>query len=116
MSQDNPNPLMFYPLLMKVEEVLGSPSAHSALCANIGLKYFEKLRKDIIDSFEVGEFTTFTGNFGSEVELGDISDAVRLTTFSRYPRSTPMEKLIPRDERLAWCTEIIQRMDNIVTE
>ncbi len=116
MSKDNPNPIMFYPLVMRMEAVLGSPSANSVLCSNIGLKDFEKIRKNIIDSFEVGEFDMFTGDFGSEVELGDISDAVRLTTFSRYPSSTSMEKLIPRDERFAWCAEIIQRMDNAVTE
>ncbi len=112
MFKDNPNPLLFYPLVAKMEEILGSPTANAVLCSNINRKDFEKIRTDVIGSFEVGEFDKFTGDFGSEVELGDISDAVRITTFSRYPQSTPMDKPISHNERLEWCTEIILRMDN----
>lgn len=111
MTNNNPNPLLFYPLIETMEKILGTPTATGVLCSNINQHDFIKLRTDIISAFEVGELPAFSGDFSSEVELGDVSDAVRMTTFSRYPQSTPMEKPISREERKEWCLQILKTMD-----
>jgi hypothetical protein len=47
------------------------------------------------------------------VEFGDISDAIRETTFSLYPVDADVDLLrnIEQDERKIWCEKIVERMD-----
>ena len=102
---------IFYPMVESLELILGSTSDLIELIKPIDRATFLQLRAQIIDLFNVEINSEFTGEFGEEVEFGDVSDAVRETTFSLYPQSTDMLKPISYDERLIWCKQIIEKMD-----
>jgi hypothetical protein len=110
----NKNSLEFYPLVQKLELVLGSPTETMELIRLIDKQEFIQLRDSIISAFGIDFERKFTGKFGIEVEYGDVSDAVRSTTFSLYPQSTEMNKLISPDERKIWCSQIINSLDELV--
>ncbi|MEZ9699808.1 hypothetical protein AB4455_10545 [Vibrio sp. 10N.261.46.E12] len=54
----------------------------------------------------------FEGSFGTVVEIGDVSDAFRVTTMGKYPQSTPMDMQIGLEDRKKWCASILENMDN----
>jgi hypothetical protein len=104
--------LEFYPLVDKLESVINHQENVLELISLINKEEFLSLRDSIISTFQVDIDSPFTGNFGSEVELGDVSDAMRSVTFSLYPQSTPMDKPIDHAERLNWCRKILESMDS----
>lgn len=109
---DNIKPMKFYPLVMELENVLGSTVDIMELISLINREQFNELRERIVSTFQVGDIEPYSGEIGDQVEFGDISDAVRATTFSLYPQSTPSEKLIGREERHEWCNKILSAMDS----
>ncbi|EGQ8484974.1 hypothetical protein GTP29_17980 [Vibrio parahaemolyticus] len=112
MSKLQPKPLRFFGLVEEMEVVIGYVSDVMELIELIDVNEYLSLRKQIIDVFQIGELSSFdSSKFGSNVEFGDISDAVRLTTFSIYPQSTPMNKPISVEERKLWCEKIMNNMD-----
>ncbi len=108
--------LPFYDLVSAMEEAIGFVEDVFDLIALIDKKGYLELRGKIIDVFQVGELSAFDDRaFGEEVEFGDISDAIRLTTFGRYPQETPMDKPISLEERKEWCNSILTNMDAAAT-
>ncbi len=117
MSNQNTGSLPFFGLVQSMEEAIGYVTNVHDLIALIDSKQYLIVRAKIIDTFKIGELPEFdVNNFGSYVEFGDISDAIRNTTFSRYPQSTPMHKPISLEERKEWCGEIIKNMDAAASE
>ena len=110
----NKGNLEFYPLVQKLELILGTPTEAMELIRLIDKKEFIQLRECIISAFEIDFKKPFTGKFGTEVEYCDVSDAVRGTTFSLYPQSTEMDKPISPNEREMWCSKIIDSLDEFV--
>lgn len=104
--------LGFFNLVMELEEVLEYKSDPIALLGLLDKDNFVYLRSMIIQTFQVGDMDEFEGSFGTEVEIGDVSDAVRDTTMGMYPQSTPMEQQIGLEERKKWCASILENMDN----
>jgi hypothetical protein len=110
-NTNNSNPLAFYPSVIEFEKILGHITHPLDLIELISIDQFNDLRGRIIQVFQIGDVDSYTGEFGEEVEFGDVSDAVRDVTFSTYPQTTPMDKLITHDERREWCTNILAAMD-----
>ncbi|HAQ49286.1 MAG TPA: hypothetical protein DCR37_09615 [Glaciecola sp.] len=104
--------LEFYPLVVKLESVINHQENELELIALIDKKEFLSLRNAIISTFQIELDVPFNGNFGSEVEFGDVSDAIRSVTFSLYPQSTLMDKPIDHSERVNWCKKILENMDS----
>jgi len=104
--------LEFYPLVEKLESVINHQENVLELIALIDKKEFLSLRNSIISTFQIELDLPFTGDFGSEIEFGDVSDAMRSVTFSLYPQSTPMNKPIDHTERVNWCKKILENMDS----
>lgn len=104
--------LEFYHLVEKLESVINHQENALELIALIDKKEFLSLRNSIISTFQIELEIPFTGDFGSEVEYGDVSDAIRSVTFSLYPQSTPMDKPIDHSERANWCKKILENMDS----
>ena len=101
----------FYPVVEGLESILGYASNPMELTRLINENEFIQLRNQIIDLFDISIENHFTGKFGEEVEFGDVSDAVRETTFALYPQSTDIQKYIDPDERKIWCEKILETMD-----
>jgi hypothetical protein len=114
MKNSNEENFKFYPMVEELELILGSPSDPMELISLINKNEFLKMRKNIVDFFNINIECKFTGKFGNEVELGDVSDAVRMTTFGLYPQSTDMDKYIDQNEREVWCTKILDNLDRVV--
>ncbi|BDP33443.1 MULTISPECIES: hypothetical protein [Vibrio] len=113
MSESQPNPLKFFGLVQEMEVAIGYVTDVFDLIEHIDAKQYVTLRDKIIDVFQIGEsMPKFDkSKFGSDVEFGDISDAIRLTTMTTYPQSTPMDKPISVEERIIWCDKILKNMD-----
>ena len=107
----NNNSMPFFPIVQELEEVLGYTEDVMALITLIDEKQFLAMRNKIVDVFKVGEMEPFHGQFGEEIEFGDVSDSVRETTFALYPQGTPMDKPISLSERKEWCSKILQALD-----
>ena len=77
---------------------------------------FLLMRRDIIKVFKIGELEPFSGECYDEddVEVGDISHAVQMTTIRLFPQSTPMDKPLSFDDRINWCREIVAAIDEAV--
>lgn len=103
--------LPFMQVIEQLESVMGYEDNILSLIQLISKKQFLSMRASIIEAFEVNIITTFNGKFGEEVELGDVTDAVRDVTFRLYPQSTDPKNDITYDERVAWCEAILQVMD-----
>ena len=112
MANNKNTVLEFYPLVEKLESVINHQENELELMALIDKKEFLSLRNSVISAFQIELDIPFTGNFGSEVEFGDVSDAMRSVTFSLYPQSTPMDKPIDHSERVNWCKKILENMDS----
>ena len=111
-QQEFEGTLGFFDVVMKLEQVLEFKSDPIALLGLLDKENFVSLRSKIIQTFQVGDMDEFEGSFGTEVEIGDVSDAVRNTTMGMYPQSTPMEQQIGLEERKKWCASILENMDN----
>ena len=112
MSEDNTtNTIPFISLVNALEDAMGRVTGIMELISLISEPQYLELRTNIISAFHVSGIEEFTNEFGVDVEFGDISDAVRETTFMLYPQSTEMMKPISFDERKKWCTKIINNMD-----
>ncbi|MCR9909661.1 hypothetical protein NB545_19695 [Vibrio campbellii] len=112
MSKLQPKPLKFFGLVEEMEVAIGFVTDVFDLIDIIDVNQYLALRTKIIDVFQIGDLPNFDkSKFGSDVEFGDISDAIRQTTFNTYPQSTPMEKPISVEERTQWCKSILQNMD-----
>lgn len=109
----NTKQFKFYPMVESLEILLGTPTNPMELISLINKNEFLRLRSDIIDFFDADIDREFNGGFGSEVELGDVSDAVRMTTFSLYPQSTEPSKIIDLEERKHWCNTILDNLDKV---
>lgn len=110
---DKKHTLPFFGIVQKLEGNLGGVTGLD-LMELLSPSQYLALRKAIVDSFELSEpVPDFDeAEFGEEVEIGDVSDAVRETTFARYPQTTPMDKPISEPERRSWCLAIIDDMDD----
>jgi len=86
------NEIPFMPLLNQLEGVIGHTTDPFVLITLLSKSEFLELRKKIVEVFDIGPFNNFTGKFGSEVEFGDVSDAIRLVTYELYPKGTPLDK------------------------
>lgn len=106
------DPIAFFPIVQKLENVLGYTSDIIGLLEPVSKAKFLKIRDDIVEVFSVGEVSPFTGQYGDEVEFGDLSDAVRETTISLYSQSTPIDMLIKFEERREWCQKVLDAMDS----
>ena len=111
MAKINKQDLEFYPIVQELEEVLNSATKTLDLIRLIDEQEFLQLRTKIISVFSIGEMYPVSGEFGEEVEFGDVSDAVRATTFSLYPQDTEMDKPIGIGERKEWCKKMLETMD-----
>jgi hypothetical protein len=111
----NINTFKFYPMVQGLEEILNSTEDPLKLIALISENEFLSMRSKIISFFEIDSAPEFTSDFGTEIEFGDVSDAVRETTFSLYPQSTDIDKTIDLAERKAWCLSILDKMDASAT-
>lgn len=113
MTITNKENFKFFTMVEKMEVILGSATNPMELIRLINKKEFLKLREKIINFFEVDIDKPFSGKFGEEVEFGDVSDAVRETTFSLYPADADVDlyRYIKQDERKVWCEKIVERMD-----
>ncbi|WP_199438600.1 hypothetical protein [Vibrio owensii] len=112
MSKLQPKPLRFFGVVEEIEAAIGFVTDVFDLIELIDVNQYLALRTKIIDVFQIGDLPNFDeSKFGSNVEFGDISDAIRQTTLNTYPQSTPMEKPIPVEERTLWCKSILQNMD-----
>ncbi|EGQ9742359.1 hypothetical protein FWP33_07475 [Vibrio parahaemolyticus] len=103
--------LPFFPLVEKVQSILGNTEDVMRLSQHLPKDQFYKLRQEIIEAFEIGSMPDFDGEYEAEVELGDVSDAVITVTLEMYPQGTPLDKPICYDERIIWCTRILEAMD-----
>lgn len=110
MNKEN---LAFYPLVQKLEQILGAPDDIMEIIRLIDKEEFIKLRSNIISAFEIDFKEPFSGTFDEEIEFGDVTDVVRYTTFSLYPQSTEMDKPISPAEREIWCSKIINSLDEL---
>lgn len=110
----NNEPMPFFPLVERLQKTIGNTKDIMRLIDLVNKKNFLQLRSEIINAFEIGGLPEFDGQFGDEVELGDLSDAVIHVTLSTYPQSTPLDKLISFEERKVWCIRIIEIMDKSV--
>lgn len=111
-QQEFEGTLGFFDVVTKLEQVLEFKSDPISLLGLLDKENFVSLRSKIIQTFQVGDMNEFEGSFGTEVEIGDVSDAVRDTTMGMYPQSTPMEQQIGLEERKKWCASILENMDN----
>ncbi|MGR5451422.1 hypothetical protein ACP3V3_17020 [Vibrio sp. PNB22_3_1] len=112
MPTRNTNDIPFMTLIQQMEAALDYTSDVFKLIELISAEEYVLLRDNIINTFQIGELPPFDiKEFGCEVEFGDISDAVRNTTFNRYPPSTSTATLIELSEREEWCRQIVQNMD-----
>lgn len=111
-QQEFEGTLGFFDVVIKLEQVLEFKSDPIALLDLLDKENFVSLRSKIIQTFQVGDMDEFEGSFGTEVEIGDVSDAVRDTTMGMYPQSTPMDQQIGLEERKKWCASILENMDN----
>ena len=113
---DNKKPIGFFTLVQALESALNYTIDPLALVSLINKQEFEEHRARIIQTFQIGAVDPFVGDFGNDVEFGDISDAVREITFSLYPQTTPIDKPICKEERIKWCSEILSAMDYASSE
>jgi len=112
MSKLQPKPLKFIHLVNEMEIAIGHVSDVFDLIALIDVNQYLSVRAKIIDVFQIGDLPNYDkSQFGSDVEFGDISDAIRQTTFDTYPQSTPTDKPISVEERTKWCKSILNNMD-----
>jgi len=105
------NAVPFFPLVEALEEIINHTEDVMELIALIREDQFIDIRNKIITTFNIGKVEAFSGDFGSEIEFGDISDGVRGTTFSLYAQDTEMDKLIGLEERKIWCNKMIEAID-----
>lgn len=103
----------FFPMVEALEVIINSESDIMELIRLINKNEFNKLRASVIECFDIKTNSKFQGKFGNEVEFGDISDAIRSTTFALYPQSTDMLKDIDENERKIWCEKILAEMDRL---
>lgn len=105
----------FFEIVQRLESSLGGVTGLE-LIDLLGPEQYLSIREAVINSFELDKPVPIFNaeDFGDEVEIGDVSDAVREVTFGRYPQNTPMNKPIFEPERRAWCLAIIDDMDNRV--
>ncbi|USD59072.1 hypothetical protein J4N45_11070 [Vibrio sp. SCSIO 43140] len=111
----NDETMPFFPIVENLEKTLNSTTDLMALITVIDKSQFLALRKSIIADFQIGDMPDFSGKFGKSVEFGDVSEAVRAVTFSRYPQSTEMDQPIDLDERKEWCSAILEAMDSVAS-
>ncbi len=104
----------FYPLVDRVQKLLGNTDDVMRLLQHLPKSQFLELREQIIEAFEIGKMPQFTGEYGVEVELGDLSDAVISVTLNMYPQGTDLDKPIGYDERKLWCSRILEAIDHNV--
>ena len=117
MSELQQEPLQFSNILQGMEAALGKSTDILGLIDLIDPTQYVSLRNKIIDVFKVGEMPNFdTTQFGSDVEFGDISDAIIFTTMEDYPQGTPLDKLITLEERKKWCEKLLENMDASASE
>lgn len=110
-KKTNPNGIKFYEMLVGMEAILLTDPDPMAPYRLIDKNEFLQLRAKIIEFFDPDNESKFTGEFGDEVEFGDISDAVRAVTFALYARTTEMTKMISLKERQVWCKKILEMVD-----
>ncbi len=115
MHQSKDNNLGLLRLVENLENVINREENILSLISLISKKEYLRLRTSIIDTFEIEDDYPFSGEFGSEVELGDVSTALRETTLELYPETTPPHKKVTYEERQAWCKQVIETMDSAAT-
>jgi hypothetical protein len=103
----------FFPMVQALESIISSANDVMELIRLIDENEFNELRSKVIDCFGIETDSKFEGEFGDEVEFGDISDVIQSTTFSLYPQSTDMMKDIDEAERKIWCEAILSEMDRV---
>ncbi|MEZ8733857.1 hypothetical protein [Vibrio sp. 10N.239.312.D08] len=106
--------LPFYPLVDKIQRLLGNTADIMHLLNLLPESDFLILRMQVIEAFEVGTMPSFNGEYDDEVELGDVSDAIIGVTLNTYPQGTPRDKPIDYNARKQWCSSILKSMDHIV--
>jgi hypothetical protein len=101
----------FISIVENLETALGHTQNMTDLVEVIDRSQFEKIRADVVAAFDIGNVKAYSGVFGVEVEFGDVSDAVRMTTFALYEINTPPGKIISLEERRSWCQKVLDALD-----
>jgi predicted transcriptional regulator len=111
----NNNSILFYKTVTQLEEVLNSTSNPLELIRLIDENEFLALRESVLEVFEAD--IKYDKKFGNEVEFGDISDAVRATTFEMFPLGCEEVEndIVETERKKAWVEKIITNMDHAST-
>lgn len=114
---NNQNSMPFYPIVEKLQKICQGDGGILSCIDQLDKSEYLEIRQSIIEAFEIGPLEEYSGDFDSDdVELGDIADRfIEITTTTYKPENTPMDKPIGREERLAWCSKIIEAIDNSVS-
>lgn len=114
---NNLNPLPFFPIVEKLNRICQGDGGVLSCIDQLDESEYKEIRQAIIETFEIGPLAEYSGDFDSDdVELGDIADwFIEVTTTTYKPENTPMDKPISREDRLTWCTKIIDGIDNSVS-
>lgn len=103
--------IAFFTLVQDLQTILGNTNDVMSLIDLINKQQFLDLRSKIVNAFDIGEVAPFEGDFGENVELGDVSDAVIGVTLEMYPKETPLDLPLDITARKEWCHKILEALD-----
>jgi hypothetical protein len=122
---DNKNPITLYSLIDELEKVFEFSDEEIASMTKsieiasmlksieqLSLEEYGEIRNNVNRVFQVGNATTYSSEFGCDVEFGYINDAAIEGTVALYPQSTPKDKLINHEDRVEWRNQILILMDS----
>ena len=111
----NNKSILFYKTVTELEEILNSTTNPLDLIALIDKDEFLALRQSVLNLFDAD--IKYNKEFGNEVEFGDISDAIRATTFEMFPLGCEEVEndIVEADRKKEWLEQIIKNMDNAST-
>lgn len=111
MSENQKTVIDFYTLIQKLVALTKNNGVLESI-ALIDEQTFLTLRESLIAAFQIDLDSSFDGEFGEEVEFGDMGDCVIGVTKALYPETTEASKPIDHEERVKWCKMILEEIDS----
>jgi hypothetical protein len=105
----------FYEIMIGIGNLFDIKGNPLELMRLINKEEFLEIRGKLSEIFDIKPKNEFDQEIDedNELELGDISDAVLITTKSLYPPRPTRDRVVELDEREVWFHQIIEAIDSV---